>query len=300
MSKKNFISPESVAAMFPPRDRLAHKGNFGHAFMAAGKQGMMGAAILATGAALRSGCGLVTVHVPFSERLAVQISHPSAILSLDSHPYFSELPESLSKYSAAGVGPGLGQAPETAAALESLLKYGLPTVIDADALNIIASHPDFFALIPAGSILTPHAGELRRLLYSAVSNGVISGFHVSEISDPAKSDIWRSEDERNEMVMALSADTGAVIVAKGAGTMVCQPSGNAVFNPAGNPGMAKGGSGDVLTGLITGFLARGFSAENAAVAGVYLHGLAGDRAAAAIGEESMNASDILSFLSCRV
>ncbi len=285
MIEKKFITPEMVAAMFPPRDRFAHKGNFGHALLIAGKQGMMGAAALATGAALRSGCGLVTVHVPFSERLAIQIPHPAAILSLDSHPYFAQLPENPAKYSAAGVGPGLGQAPETAEALKSFLESGIPAVIDADALNLIASHPEFFRLIPEGSVLTPHIGELKRLLKAA--SGHFSG---------GEDEVWRSEEEKVEMVTALSANTGSVIVVKGADTMVCPPSGNIVFNPTGNPGMAKGGSGDILTGFIAGLLARGFSPENAAAAGVYLHGLAGDNAAAIYGQESMNASDILSSL----
>lgn len=276
--------------MFPERERTAHKGDFGHVLIVAGKQGMMGAALLSTGAALRSGCGLVTVHIPASERLAVHISHPSAIVSPDSGSCFSRLPENMAMYSAVGAGPGLGQAPETVAALRRLSETGLPMVLDADALNIISGNPALFSLIPERSVLTPHIGELKRLLKSASEASVIP---VTVCGSDG-----RGEDdlvsERN--VRALAGATGAVIVVKGWHTAVYSPSGKIWLNTTGNPGMATGGSGDVLTGLVAGLLARGLSAEDAACAGVWLHGRAGDMAAAEKGEESMNASDILSCL----
>lgn len=300
MEGKRLITEEMVREMFPDRDRFAHKGNFGHALVVAGKQGMMGAAILAVGAALRSGCGLVTAHIPFSERLAVQITHPSAMVGLDKGTCFSCLPENLEKYSAIGVGPGLGQSPETVKALGLLLKTGKPAVIDADALNIIASHPEYFSLIPESSILTPHIGELRRLLASAMAVGLIPALPGAALpgagGDPAGKPLWSSYDEMTGSVRALSAAIRSVTVVKGAETMICPPSGDLVFNPTGNPGMAKGGSGDILTGLVTGFRARGFSPENAAIAGVFLHGLAGDLAASSSNRETMTSSDLLSFI----
>lgn len=288
-TRRTWITEDEVAAMFPDRDPSAHKGNFGHSLIVAGKKGMMGAALLAAGGALRSGCGLVTCHVPVGERLAMQISHPSAILSLDFNDCFSEFPVNMARFTAVCVGPGLGQAPETAAALGRLLESGLPMVLDADALNLISSNPEFFSRIPPDSVLTPHAGELERLLKAAVASSVIRGCCNAEEN-------LYDEEKRTGMVKALSLATGAVIVVKGHNTMVCAPDGSLSINPVGNPGMAKGGSGDVLAGFMAGLLARGLSARDAAVAGVYLHGLAGDKAAAAIGEESMNASDILDFL----
>ncbi len=268
---KEWIDSGYVSRMFPRRDRNAHKGNFGHVLVVAGKRGMAGAAVLSAGAALRSGCGLVTVHVPEGERSVIHIAHPSAIVSPDSADCFSELPEDMTKYTAVGAGPGLGTSVKTVAALGRLMDAGLPMVLDADALNIISMHPEYAGRIPRGSVLTPHIGELRRLLKSG----------------------WTDEGQRNEMVRALAESTGAVVVVKGANTMICPPSGHLKFNTTGNPGMAKGGSGDVLAGLVAGLLARGFDAEDAAIAGVFLHGAAGDRAAELFGEESMNASDIL-------
>lgn len=289
--EKEWITAGDVRALFPGRDENAHKGDFGHALLIAGSRGMMGAALLATGAALRSGCGLVTVHVPAGERMAVHIAHPSAIVSLDSSDScFSVLPEPASRYSAVGAGPGLGQSEETAAALGSLLERGGRMVIDADALNIIAFHPHYLKMIPHDSVLTPHIGELRRLLGAAMSASFIKGFRIHGDA------VWRSEEERTDMVRALAAAAGSVITVKGFHTMVCFPSGRLRYNPTGNPGMAKGGSGDVLTGLLTGLMARGFTSEDAACAGVYLHGLAGDSAAETAGQESMNASDILHCL----
>lgn len=289
--EKEWITAGDVMALFPERPENAHKGDFGHALLVAGSRGMMGAALLATGAALRSGCGLVTVHVPEGERMQVHVAYPSSIVSLDtSDTCFSVLPASLSRYSAVGAGPGLGQSEETVAALGSLMENCGRMVIDADALNIIAFHPHYLKIIPRGSVLTPHIGELKRLLRSAVSSSFIDGFEVHG------DEVWRSVEERTDMVRALAAAAHSVIVVKGAHTMVCLPSGNLKFNPTGNPGMAKGGSGDVLTGLVTGLMARGLSPGDAAMAGVYLHGLAGDRAAGRIGQESMNAADILGCL----
>lgn len=256
------------------RDKFAHKGTYGHALLICGSTGMMGAAVLATGAALRSGCGLVTVHTPKGVRAIIHTTHPSAIVSLDEEEYFSSFPEDLSKYTTIGIGPGLGQNTETAKAFESLLKrYSKPMVIDADALNILANNYRFRHHIPEGSILTPHLGELERLVGK-----------------------WDNEQHKLELARRLASNTKSIVIVKGAHTMICTPDGKYYFNSTGNSGMAKGGSGDILTGFITGLLARGYSSLHAAILGTYLHGVAGDKAAIKLGEESMNSSDIINEL----
>ena len=151
--------------MLRPRREDAHKGDFGHALLVCGSQGMAGAAVLAAMGALRSGCGLVTVHLPESERTVIHCTCPSAMVDCDPHGYFSALPSNMERYTAVGCGCGLGRHPETEAALRSLLRtWRRPMVMDADALNIIAAGPDLLGLVPEGSILTPHIGELRRLV----------------------------------------------------------------------------------------------------------------------------------------
>lgn len=300
-----WIDGRLISQIRPTRNAFAHKGCFGHALVVAGSQGMMGAAVLATAAALRSGCGIVTAHVPFEERHVIHISQPSAIVSTYNGPCLSGLPGDLSRYNAIGIGPGLGKADETSRILRDLLKSGIPAVLDADALNIISSNPVLFGLIPANSLLTPHIGELRRLLRAASEIGMVGKRNTSPLpcsgrKEADSTDPWGSEAEKTHMVMELASSIDSVIVVKGAHTMICPPNGSVKFNMTGNPGMAKGGSGDVLTGLLTGLMARGLTAEQAAILGVYIHGAAGDAAASEIGEEAMNASDIVGHISDRV
>ena len=268
-----YVDEELIRKMLLPRPRFGHKGCFGHALLVCGSEGMVGAAVLAPGPALRSGCGLVTVHLPREERVALQANHPAAMVSGDEQPCFSHLPQQPQRFTAIGVGPGLGQRLQTARALEALLQCGRPMVIDADALNLLAADPGLQELVPAGSILTPHPGELRRL--------------VGE---------WEDDADRNERVRQLARRLSAYVVVKGAHTMVCTPEGICYFNPTGNAGMAKGGSGDVLTGLITGLLARGYPPLPAALVGVYLHGKAGDKATQYYGQEGVNAGDLADFI----
>ncbi|MDR2383863.1 MAG: NAD(P)H-hydrate dehydratase [Prevotellaceae bacterium] len=269
-SPYHYIDKTFVDKLKKKRLKFGHKNAYGHALLICGSRNMIGAAILATGAALRSGCGLVSVHIPYDERVALQTRYPSAILSFDKSGYFSELPDDLSKYNAIGTGCGLGTRPETAKALESLLKSAkTPLVIDADALNIIAMNKDLLKYIPQNSVLTPHLGELKRLTGE-----------------------WNNEENKSKKTMTLATETKSIVVVKGAHTAVYLPDGTVYFNSTGNPGMAKGGSGDVLTGLITGLLARGYTSFEAAVIGVYSHGLAGDKAQKKYGQESMNSNDI--------
>ena len=271
----HYITEDYIQGIRLKRGKFGHKGTYGHALLICGSKGMAGAATLATGAALRSGCGLVTTHIPYSESFAIQANYPSAMLSLDDEDYFSSVPKDLSKYSAIGIGCGLGQEHQTGEAFKELLaaSYKQPFVIDADALNILANNYHIKQRIPENSILTPHPGELKRL--------------VGE---------WHNEEEKINLVRRYAANMKSIIIVKGAHTMICLPDGNCYFNSTGNSGMAKGGSGDVLTGYITGLLARGYSSAHAAILGVYTHGLAGDKAAARWGIESMNSKDIIDFL----
>ncbi|MDL2230745.1 NAD(P)H-hydrate dehydratase [Alistipes sp. OttesenSCG-928-L06] len=265
-----YVTPNEVKHLIERRQKFAHKGDFGHALLIAGSEGMTGAAVLATGGALRSGCGLVTAHVPKAEHLVIHITHPAALVSPDRGVRFTEVPHNLEKYSAIGIGSGLGQAPETFKAFKALLEqYDRPMVIDADAINILAARKELLPLIPPDSILTPHPGELRRL--------------VGE---------WQDDREKFEKAAELAHAINGYVVIKGAYTVVCGPSGLYWFNSTGNPGMAKGGSGDVLMGLLTGLLAKGMNPCSAAMLAVYAHGRAGDDAANIWGQESMNAEDI--------
>lgn len=253
--------------------KFAHKGDNGHLLAVCGRAGMSGAAILAAGASLRSGCGLVTVHMPCSERLAMHVAHPSAIVDGDAEECFTSLPDDMSKYSAVCVGCGLGTDERSVPALVSLFSCGKPMLIDADALNLVSEFGYLRDAIPAGSVLTPHLGELRRL-----------------VGD------WCGEEEKLDKVSALAAGLSSVIVVKGAHTMVVSDDGRMFFNSTGTPGMAKGGSGDVLAGYVGGLLARGCAPLTAAVVGVYRHGLAAEAAERRFGTESMNSSDIVDCL----
>jgi NAD(P)H-hydrate epimerase len=257
-----------------PRGKFAHKGDFGHALLVAGSRGKTGAALLAAKACLRSGAGLLTVHLPSCGETAMQSALPEAMLSIDADAdCISALPD-VSAFSAIGIGPGLGKHPKSADALKALLLQATcPLVVDADALNLIASNEELLDLLPPGSILTPHPKEFDRLAGSS-ANGY----------------------ERLMKAQAFAARRSLIVVLKGAYTATCTVEGNVYFNSSGNPGMATAGSGDVLTGVILGLLASGRQPAEAAVCAVMLHGIAGDLAAATLSEESMIASDIIAFL----
>ncbi len=268
------VTEEDIAEVFQPRERFAHKGTFGHALLIAGSKGKMGAALLAARSCLRSGCGMLTVHIPQRGEAMMQTAFPEAMVSFDQNAdHFTSVPETAT-YSAIGAGPGLGQHLESATALERLLKTtDKPLVLDADALNIIASNNDLISHIPSHSILTPHPKEFDRI--------------AGESS---------CMEERLRKARSFAVSNKLCVVLKGAYTAVCTPEGNVYFNSTGNPGMATAGSGDVLTGIILGLLAEGIEPETAAVAGVFLHGAAGDLAAAYRSEESMIAGDITDML----
>ncbi|MEN8156988.1 MAG: NAD(P)H-hydrate dehydratase [Bacteroidota bacterium] len=268
------IEKEQVAATLPVRPRFAHKGTFGHALMISGCYGMMGAALLAGESCLRGGAGLVTLHVPRFGYSIVQTALPEAIVSMDQSDILFSEPPDLQPYTAIGIGPGLGCKPNTGKGMKTLLeRAGVPLVIDADGLNILSDHPEWLQLLPEGTILTPHPKEFDRL--------------AGETSSSYK---------RHLRAREFASKYKVIVVLKGAYTAIATPDGHYWFNTTGNPGMATGGSGDVLTGLITGLLAQGIAPLDAALAGVYLHGLAGDLAAETSSQEAMIAGDIIAKL----
>ena len=259
-----------VRAMIKPRPRFSHKGTFGHGLLVAGSYGMAGASILAAKAALRSGIGLLTVHVPVCNHAILQTAVPEAMVQDDIHERYFVEPVDLDNYQALAIGPGLGQEEDTAlATIDQLKDCYLPLVLDADALNIFSTHRNHLNHLPKNVILTPHVKELERIV-GRCSNSY----------------------ERLSKAKDLADYLQCYIVLKGAWTTVITPEGKCYFNPTGNPGMATGGSGDVLTGVLLGLLAQGYTAEEACRLGVYIHGLAGDVAAHRMGEISMTASDI--------
>jgi NAD(P)H-hydrate epimerase len=269
------LTPEEIAPLLRSRAVFSYKGTYGHALLVAGSRGKSGAAVLAVNAALRSGCGLVTALVPQCAETILQTAAPEAmLLQSDAAEIVSGRIRNAERFSAIGFGPGLGTAPETAQLLKQWLQEAnCPAVLDADALNILAENKTWLAFLPAGTILTPHPGEFDRL----------AGAHTSG-------------HERFLSQIEFSRRFNCYVVLKGAYTSITSPDGRAFFNTTGNAGMAKGGSGDVLTGLITGLRARGYDALQAAVLGVYLHGKAGDLATEALGQETMKAGDIIEAL----
>ena len=268
-----YLTRKSVKEKIREREKFDHKGTYGHALLIAGSFGKMGACILSARACLRSGVGLLTVHVPKSGYDIIQTSVPEAMASVyDDESFFSTEFE-VNSFSSIGVGPGLGQSKETNHAFLKLVEQGKPLVIDADGLNTLAANPEWIKQIPSGSILTPHPKEFERLVGS-----------------------WQNDFERLAKQKKFSADSKSVIILKGAHSSIATPDGKVYFNSTGNPGMATGGSGDVLTGILTGLLAQGYSAHDAAIVGVYLHGLSGDFAAREKGQHSLIASDLIDFL----
>ncbi|MDR0429738.1 MAG: NAD(P)H-hydrate dehydratase [Tannerellaceae bacterium] len=268
------ISEEDINRTLLPRDKFDHKGIYGHALLIAGSRGKMGASLLAAKACLRSGAGLLTVHAPQCGEQILQTGFPEAMVSLDTHPeYFTTVPD-LSAYSVIGVGPGLGKEAMTATALSNLFRNARTyLVIDADALNIIASDISLLDLIPKRSILTPHPKEFDRMAGES-----------------------ENAYERLMKAQAFAIENKLCVILKGAHTAICTPGGNIYFNNTGNPGMATAGSGDVLTGILLGLLAQGYEPETASAIGVFLHGAAGDLAAASRSEESMISGDIIDLL----
>lgn len=270
----SIIEKSEVADLLQQRSAFAHKGTMGHALLVAGSYGMAGAAQLAAKACLRSGIGKLTLHSPSANNTILQISVPEAVLAPDPHKHVVSDVQDTSRFQAVGIGPGLGLDDLTADAVERYLAMAdNPLVLDADALNLLALHRQWLSHLPAGTILTPHVKELENLI-GRCSNSY----------------------ERLNMASALAVKHHLYIIVKGHYTAICTPKGRILFCPRGNAGMATPGSGDVLTGLITGLLAQGYAPMAAAMLGVWLHATAGDLAAEELTEECMLASDIITHL----
>ncbi len=268
------IKVELVQSILKPREKKAHKGDYGHALIIAGSEGMIGSAVLASKACLRSGVGLVTVHVPICGVEILQTSIPEAMVSIDATISCYSDDVNIEKYTVVAVGPGIGTNVLTQKAIHSLLKNAkTPLVLDADGLNCLSLNKDWLSLIPENSILTPHPKEFERLVGT-----------------------WENEDQKIEKLKSLSNQLKSVVVLKGANTLISVPSGKLYKNSTGNPGMAKGGSGDVLTGMITAFLLQRYSSEESAILGVYMHGLSGDLAIKEFSEYSLLATDLIEFI----
>ncbi|MGH1435314.1 MAG: NAD(P)H-hydrate dehydratase [Lewinella sp.] len=270
----SYFPIQAAAGFLKTRGRFDHKGTFGHSLIIAGSYGKIGAAILSVRAALRAGCGLVTTHLPVCGYEIMQIAFPEAMVLTDPHREVFTTPPDLGAYAAIGIGPGLGTNSLTQAALLSLLKKAQqPLVLDADALNILGEHSDWQTLIPKNSILTPHPKEFSRLF----------GQTTNSFSR------WKRLQEKAQQLQCY-------ILLKGGNTAIATPEGQLFFLTVGNPGMGTAGAGDVLTGIICGLLAQGYTSKEAALLGTCLHGLAGDLAAVDQQMESIIAEDIIQYL----
>lgn len=272
------LDHEKVLSMLPDRDVKAHKGNFGRILLLCGSMGYTGAAALAAMGALRSGAGLVYLGVPaciyaieavkLTEPVVFPLPDRDGTLSADAVVRIREM---LPRMDAVLIGPGLGQSEGTLEVLRAVLReYPGPVVVDADGINLLAKHKDMVRGRDGVTILTPHDGEFLRLGGSL-------------------------EEDALESVSRLAVDLGCIVVRKGHGTLVCD--GTICYeNPTGNPGMAVGGSGDVLAGMIVGLLGQGISPIEAAALAVWLHGAAGDRCAQEMGQYGMLPTDMLERL----
>jgi len=270
----SFYMVQEKDIMIKSRKKFAYKNIFGHALIIAGSKGMSGAPILTAKSCMRTGCGLVTIHQPSLFAPLVHLSFPEALVSYDSEPEVISCFPDLDNYSAIAVGPGIGKSVETQRMLKALIeKCKKPMVIDADALNIIALNSDLLSILPENTIITPHYGEFDRLFGKSASSF-----------------------ERLQKQIENAKQNRIIIILKGRYTSIVLPDGKCYFNPTGNAGMATAGSGDVLTGIIASLLALGYAPEQAAIYGVFLHGLAGDIAAERVGQEAMIASDIIKHI----
>lgn len=264
------IGKTEAQQFYRPRKKYDHKGTYGHALIVAGSYGKMGAAILSAKAALRVGAGMVSVFTSEAGYNILQTALPEAMVITDKEDDMITDIDFDIEPSVIGIGMGIGTSSETVSALKKLLKtVKAPLLLDADALNILSEHNDLLEFLPKQSILTPHPGELKRLLGD-----------------------WKNDYDKLEKAKAFSEEYNAVLVLKGANTIVVFGK-QLYINTSGNPGMATAGSGDVLSGMISGLLSQGYDPLLASVFGVYLHGSAGDVVAQQIGLEALIAGDIV-------
>ncbi len=271
-SQYNITNDAAAALMYRPRDPFGHKGSFGKVQLVGGSYGKIGAVALSTRAALKSGAGLVFTTAPASGCTILQVLNPEALFIAAGQDSIEDI--TAEEKAVVGIGPGMGQAPETAEALLRFIRTcNHSLVLDADALNILAARGNALHLLPANTIITPHPKEFERLFGKAKDSML-----------------------QVELARANAMKYNICIVLKGHYTAVVLPSGACWYNVTGNAGMATGGSGDVLTGIITALLAQGYTAGDAAQLGVFLHGRAGDLAAGQLGQEALTAGDLTAWL----
>jgi ADP-dependent NAD(P)H-hydrate dehydratase / NAD(P)H-hydrate epimerase len=268
------IDRKTIDKIYRKRQKIGHKGTFGHALLMVGSYGKMGAAVLAAQGCMRSGAGLLTVHTPRCGYDILQMSIPEALVQADeSQTKLTQLQE-ITDYKAIGVGCGIGTDEMTKKLFLQLLdKSEKPLVIDADALNILAQHKSYLFNIPKNSILTPHPKEFERMF--------------GETKNPF---------DRTILLQHIARKFKLCVILKGTHTIVALPDNTCWINTIGNSGMATAGSGDVLTGILTGLLAQGYEPAKACLLGVYLHSLAGDLAAEDLSKEAMLAGDIAKYI----
>ena len=264
------IEREDVKRILKPRSPYSSKADYGSALLVAGSYGMMGAAVLASRGALRAGAGKVSVYAPLCGCEVMQTAVPEAMFVAANSKITTTEIRPKYDYSAIGIGPGIGTAVETVNALANFIKiYDKPLVVDADALNCIATNQSIMHHMPLLSVLTPHAGEFDRIF-----------------------GVQPNAEARLVKAIEMSHYHNVIIVLKGRHTAIVRPDGRVYFNSSGTPAMATPGAGDVLTGIITGLMAQGYKPEIAAIAGVFIHGLAGEIAAEKEGTYGVTAGDI--------
>lgn len=268
------VEAKSVRPLLRPRLPFTGKRDYGSVLFFAGSIGMMGAAVMASRATLRSGAGLVTVHSSWGGMKVLQTAAPEVMFEPDRNEHFITDMTLHHQHQAVVAGPGIGTRDKTIDALESLLKNcQVPLLLDADALNCISKRPALLTMLPQNTVITPHIGEFDRLFGEQ-----------------------NSAEERLAKAIEVAEHYNIIIVLKGHFTAIVRPTGKVYFNSTGNPGMATAGAGDVLTGVIAAFMAQGYRPEQAATMGVYIHGLAGDLAAQEYGEIGVTAMDIADYV----
>lgn len=281
-----YLEKAFVAGLVPVRDRYSHKGHYGHVLLIAGSRGKTGAARMAAMACLRSGAGLVTVGVPdslagvfqacFTEEMTLPLPDTGdGTLSSDASE--SILAFVHQKAHVVAIGPGIGVTQDTKTIVRKIIQESsCPVIIDADGINSLVGDKRIFRKARAPLVLTPHPGEMKRLMNA-------SDMEIADI-----------EKDRIDTAISFSRETGTYLVLKGVPTIIAAPDGRTYVNSTGNPGMASAGTGDVLTGMISGFFGQNRDPLHTCILGVYLHGLAGDIAASLKGQHSLTATDLIS------
>lgn len=270
----HYLEEVTISKLLKSRNKFSNKGNYGHALLYAGSSGKSGAAIISAEACLRSGAGLLTVHSTKHITEALVYRLPEAMTRIDENESYISSIESIKNYNALAFGPGVGIADETQQVLKSIIQlFQGKLIIDADGLTILSENKTWLEFLPKDTILTPHPKEFERLVGSFEDNF-----------------------DRLTKAQDFAVKYGCILVLKDTHTHICMPDGSVVFNSVGNPGLAKGGSGDALTGIILGLLSRGYSSPVAAIIGVYIHGLSADLCVKEMSEESLLITDVINKL----